>query len=225
MNRRSFLKGLGAVLIGLQAPLALANSKIVRVLIRTHYPGGWRERLPFPNTLDELAPAIERLFPGEVLSSTRAYEEFIPGTNVPLTFSAEDDIPAFGFGMAQIKAEGVAIPYLPVDVQRYVHQTFALGYFLQSDREKNALLERALIRSHYQIMLMISQRPENQGATLIWRRKPEASENMDFGDRTRIIRMRLSLKQNGWRERMGVATRLESPLLKAEGAKTMMTGA
>lgn len=227
MNRRSFLKGLGAVLIGLQAPLALADSKLRALALRD--PRTWRERLPFPTTLEELAPAIERLFPGEVLTSARAYEEFIPGTNVPLTFDAN------GFGMASIKDEGAAILYsLPDDnVTRCVHKTFALGYFVQRDASDNERLERTIIRCHYQTMLIISQRSENQGATLIWRKKPFATTFRSDPDwlksdepdvSKRFVRMRLSLKQNGWRERLAVAPSLDAESLKAEGAQSLMIG-
>ncbi len=223
MNRRDFLKGLGALAIALQGGVAVARQHIPFVDPRT-----WQEKLPFPTTLEELGPAIERLFPGPVLESVRAYKEYIPGTLRRVPERGIDYIP--GFGMATIKAEGGEIPYdsfYDGPVTRCVPQTFALDYVLSGNIVTDERRDRMVIRLLYQTMLMYAMKPENNGATLIWRKRPEvsimAAFNPDEPDELGMIgkvksvaRMRLSLKPNGWRERIEIKPVLWANPLEGE---------
>lgn len=188
MNRRGFLRFLGGV------GVALAAANPLRLVAAQHRPA-------YDGTdCESLRVAIEALFPGDVLHSVAAFEEFCSDGS---------------------------------QVKRYIHQTFALGYNVTGDAAVDARLHRALYRSMYQTFVMMAERPENRNAVLVWRVIPQErrfdadkfAETSEAGDivtslPARVVLMvRASLKQTGWRERMGVEPWIRHGV-KAEGAAT-----
>lgn len=202
MNRRGFLKGLVAV--------ALAGSSFgarARAFVLPRRPPEY-----LGEDGDSLRAAIERLFPAGVAWSNKAYEEY-------------------GFGESKPVYWPEAPPYDgPGKIQRVVHRTFALAHVVGGNAALNARLHRALYQSMYWTWVQIAERPENRGAVLVWRVTPEESVgretawdfglNMekDVGPLTCRLRIRASLRQRGWRERLGVAPWMEGA--KPEGAAT-----
>ena len=194
MNRRGFLQFVGG------AALALVASRPVRLLAAPSRPPAWPlegERC----TPEGLRAAIERLFPAGAQHSFKAYEEFQVGRSTPIEGTADGDVNVFA------------------PVQRVVHKTFALGYFVQPDSRQNDKLHRALYRAMYQTWAVIAERPENQGAVLIWRITPVETTNKRFEDNRDVVQLRIraGLRQRGWRERCEVPTWLEG-CIKPEGA-------
>ena len=181
MNRRGLLRFLGGV------GVALAAAKPLR-LVAAQWPSYDGE------DAESLRVAIEALFPGDVLHSVRAFEDF----------------------------QG----------QRCVPQTFALGYRITGDAAVDARLHRGLYRAMHQTFVMMAERGENRNAVLVWRVTPqerrfdaeEFAETSEAGDIVTslpakvVLRARASLRQTGWRERLGVKPWMGGA--KAEGAVT-----
>lgn len=220
MNRRGFLKFLGGVGVGLVA------ARPERLFAAPH-------RAPFYDGEDceSLRAAIEALFPAGVSHSRKAYEQFEYGRGDPMPSPRTyEDVPIYGFGVATpIKTRHVEfIYYNGRQIQRVIHRTLALAYKVTGDDALNARLHKALYRSMYQAFTLIAERPENWKAVLIWRRTPvewrgripKEGTEYSFGDGPDVVRLsiRASLRQTGWRERLGVSPWLDGD--KPEGAPT-----
>jgi hypothetical protein len=114
-------------------------------------------------------------------------------------------------------------------VFRAVHRTFALGYVGTPD---DAVRRRALYRAMYQTWVQMAQRPENQGAQLVWRSTPyeRFDRGLDFErdasepEPKVTLRMRAALLPMGWRRALQVEPWVGGDAMRSEGAATVMVG-
>lgn len=193
MNRRSFLKALGA--LGALGVVATGAVQPLRAVVAAQ-----RYALDFEETPDGLRRAIEALFPAGTEQSAKAYENF-------------------GFGLAgPVDADAYS-----GDVQRVVHVVYGFAFIVTGDPVRDARLRTALYRALYNTAFQVAERPENAGAVLVWRRTPEEAtyrrnefEDDDPGPLITNLTMRIGLRQTGWRERLFVAPWLRG--CKPEGA-------
>lgn len=186
MNRRRFIGGLASALLW-------GSGLAHRAFAAPALP-----RYPHPQQdvgEASLCAAIEALFPaGVVHSAGRAYEEYPFGVWEPLRVLEDGHV------------------YVGPPVQRCIHRTFKLAYILTENKATDARLRLAMYRAMFRTFVVMSEAPANRGAVLVWRLKPQEQEKTfhrdphDIGDGipVRSLRVRASLRQTGWRERLEV---------------------
>lgn len=211
MNRRGFLKFVGGAAIAVLG----AQQAVARALRMpgVPHPYPYEAATAIPVGIDSpelLRRAIESLFPAGVRDVRRLYDET-----------------QHGFGLAPVKREGEAIS---VDRGAFTYTTFGFGYLRTGDAELERKLHRALFRAMWSAAYQLSQRPENRGAVLIWRRTPGLvrlwrsleDHGLDDGLPMVTLSMRLALEQRGWRERLDVEPYMNVAGMKPEGHPVAM---
>lgn len=204
MNRRGFLRCAASVALAVSSLAKGVSAFAVPSLPPTYPAPGVRA------SEQGLREAIEALFPAGVVDPVEmAYKEFVPSILYPIGFDTE-------YGRMGICGS---------DVQRAVHRTFKFDYEVVDDERQNERLRRAMYASMYDTFRQMSERPENAGAVLVWRVQPREERENDFEDDVRVcaLRVRASLRQTGWRERLGVEPVYINVML--EGGRVTMLGA